>query len=187
MTCTAVLGQCNVDLRMTTGYFWKDVYTYFTWWSLSDRSGVKRTFQTVPTPRTSWRLRTSTWSTLTWSYSRAISLTPPSSSLDQEKRLTYCGSLTTSKTSGMPGQHDDDPYLTLISRSLSPGKYINQFACENVFTCKDLLATTSRRANQSGASSKCGPTSAPPWLPLTFNLLYEIPLFVRHYLERKEK
>ena len=83
------------------------------------------------------------------------------------------------------------------TRSLLPGKFINQFACENVLTCKDLLAcVTCRRANQSGGASSTsvegsqgegGPISAPSWLPLTFNLLYELPLFVRHYLERKEK
>lgn len=73
---------------------------------------------------------------------------------------------------------------------MQAGKYINQFPCENVLTCKDLLAVTCRRGKQEGASSSIeerGPTLAPSWLPLTFNLLYELPLFVREYLERKEK
>ena len=93
-------------------------------------------------------------------------------------------------------------YMCTSCRSLLPGKFINQFACENVLTCKDLLAcVTCRRVNQLGAASSTfdkegsrggeegggGPTSAPSWLPLTFNLLYELPLFVHHYLERNEK
>ena len=87
-----------------------------------------------------------------------------------------------------------------------PGKFINQFACENMITCKDLLAcVTCRRVNQSGAAPTSpdddderrrdqgaaagggGPNLAPSWLPLTFNLLYELPLFVRDYLEREER
>ena len=87
-----------------------------------------------------------------------------------------------------------------------PGKFINQFACENMITCKDLLAcVTCRRVNQSGAAPISpdnndergrgqgaaagggGPTSAPSWLPLTFNLLYELPLFVHNYLKREER
>jgi hypothetical protein len=102
--------------------------------------------------------------------------------------------------------NSDDHYLLCYMhiRSLLPGKLINQFACENVITCKDLLAcVTCRRVNQSGAASSSpddergwgqgagegggGPTSAPSWLPLTFNLLYELPLFVHGYLEREER
>ena len=54
---------------------------------------------------------------------------------------------------------------------------VNQFPCENVITCKDLLAAVARR----------GGDVAPAWLPLTFNLLYELPKFVRSYLEKKER
>ena len=64
------------------------------------------------------------------------------------------------------------------SRSLQTDQFINQFSCENVLTCKDLLVTVAKRGNGG---------DFPSWLPLTFNLLYELPKFIRSYLEREEK
>ena len=74
-------------------------------------------------------------------------------------------------------------------RSLKPGQFVNQFPCENVLTCKDLLVTVARRANQEEASSSIEAVTAtgPTWLPLTFNLLYELPHFVHCFVGRKEK
>ena len=63
-------------------------------------------------------------------------------------------------------------------RSLEAGQFVNQFPCENVVTCKDLLVTVARQGN-GGVT--------PQWLPLTFNLLYELPKFVWNYLERRER
>ena len=40
------------------------------------------------------------------------------------------------------------------------------------------MAVVARRGNHG---------NTPEWLPLTFNLLYELPKFVRDYLERKER
>lgn len=63
-------------------------------------------------------------------------------------------------------------------RSLQPGQFVNQFSCENVVTCKDLLVTVARRGNNG---------VEPKWLPLTFNLMYELPKFVRDFMEKKER
>ena len=59
-----------------------------------------------------------------------------------------------------------------------PNQMVNQFPCENVLTCKDLMATVAKRGN--GGQS-------PDWLPLTFNLLYELPKLVHEYLKRKDQ
>ena len=64
-----------------------------------------------------------------------------------------------------------------ICRSLRPGQMVNQFPCENVITCKDLMAAVASRGNQG---------MAPSWLPMTFNLLYELPKLVHEYMKRKE-
>lgn len=74
------------------------------------------------------------------------------------------------------------------SRSLRPGRFVNQFGCENVLTCKDLLVDTAKRVRHSGASpqdpsQKVGVVewTGPNWLPETYNLLYELPHLVLHY------
>lgn len=66
-----------------------------------------------------------------------------------------------------------------VIRSLRPNQFVNQFPCENVVTCKDLLVEVARRAGH-------GPT-LPPWFPVSFNLLYELPRMVREFLTRKER
>ena len=63
---------------------------------------------------------------------------------------------------------------------------MNQFPCENVLTCKDLLATVAKRANQTGGSPSAL-ASAPKWLPTTFNLMYELPRLVRCFMEREQR
>jgi len=64
---------------------------------------------------------------------------------------------------------------------------VNQFPCENVLTCKDLLVTVARQVNQAGSSPQdLDVTTGPSWLPLTFNLLYELPQLVRCYLEQEK-
>lgn len=50
---------------------------------------------------------------------------------------------------------------------------INQFPFENVITVKDLLAITCRRSDDSYK-----------WLPITYNLNYELPKFVSYYQQR---
>ena len=52
----------------------------------------------------------------------------------------------------------------------NPTCMLNQFPFENVITVKDLLAIVSRRVK---SSSK--------WLPLTYNLNYELPNFVSYF------
>ncbi|XP_064397711.1 tubulin--tyrosine ligase-like protein 12 isoform X2 [Halichondria panicea] len=60
-------------------------------------------------------------------------------------------------------------------KSLRPHQYVNQFPCENMITCKDLMVLVAKRAGET-----------PPWLPLTFNLLYELPRFVKCFTEKKK-
>lgn len=64
-------------------------------------------------------------------------------------------------------------------RSLRPNQFVNQYPCENVVTCKDLLVEVARRAGHS--------QMLPPWFPVSFNLLYELPHMVREFLTRKER
>ena len=56
----------------------------------------------------------------------------------------------------------------------SPKSFINQFPYENVITVKDLLAVVSRRVKESSK-----------WLPITFNLDYELPSFVAYFKQRE--
>ena len=79
------------------------------------------------------------------------------------------------------------PSLHLSFSSLRPDQFVNQFPCEHVLTCKDLLAIVAKRANQTGASpQEVGVATHPKWLPQTFNLLYELPHMVHCYLEREK-
>jgi tubulin--tyrosine ligase-like protein 12 len=56
----------------------------------------------------------------------------------------------------------------------SPKSFINQFAYENVITVKDLLAIVSRRVKESTK-----------WLPITYNLSYELPKFCAYFRQRE--
>jgi tubulin--tyrosine ligase-like protein 12 len=68
-------------------------------------------------------------------------------------------------------------------RSLPENKFVNQFPCDMVITCKDLLVTVGLRAGEK----KCEAGHMPSRLPLTYNLYYELPQLTREYLRRKEK
>ena len=56
-----------------------------------------------------------------------------------------------------------------------PSSLINQFPFENVFTVKDLLAIVCRRVEDSGK-----------WLPITYNLSYELPKFIEYFRLREK-
>ncbi len=77
---------------------------------------------------------------------------------------------------------DSDSAPSICLRSLRPDQMVNQFPCESVLTCKDLLASVARRAVSSASGQQ-----TPRWLPLTFNLLYELPHLVHSYLQREER
>ena len=74
-------------------------------------------------------------------------------------------------------------YLFLC-RSLNPDQFINQFPCENVVTCKDLLVNVARRTSKNHTQN---PTSLPEWIPESYNLYYELPHFVREYKRRERR
>ena len=71
-----------------------------------------------------------------------------------------------------------------LCRSLKPNQLINQFPCENVLTCKDLLISVARRASKSHAQD---PSSLPNWIPESYITYYELPYFVKEYKRREEK
>ena len=67
----------------------------------------------------------------------------------------------------------------LIIRNLQenfPKCLVNQFPFENVVTIKDMLAVVSRRVKDSKK-----------WLPITYNLAYELPKFISYYKKREEE
>jgi len=57
-----------------------------------------------------------------------------------------------------------------------PNCLVNQFPFENVVTVKDMLAIVSRRVQDSKK-----------WLPITYNLDYELPKFITYYKQREEE
>lgn len=61
--------------------------------------------------------------------------------------------------------------------------FVNQFPCEALITCKDLLAQVAVRAGGAGDDGR----ACPEWLPVTYNLLYELPQMVKEYFQRKER
>ncbi|KAL9984252.1 hypothetical protein ACROYT_G006525 [Oculina patagonica] len=68
------------------------------------------------------------------------------------------------------------------------GKFINQFPNENSLVCKDLLAAVCQNANLSETGKEDDLLRrGPEWLPVTFNLNLELPVFLDHYLKRKER
>ncbi|XP_065183751.1 tubulin--tyrosine ligase-like protein 12 [Sycon ciliatum] len=70
--------------------------------------------------------------------------------------------------------------------------FINQFPCENVLTCKDLLVKTSRRAVSEGISSSAQATSVPrgtevpDWLPESYDMVTELPQLVSRFFSKAE-
>ena len=56
----------------------------------------------------------------------------------------------------------------------APNTLINQFPFENVITVKDLLAVVCRRIDDSSK-----------WLPITFNLNYELSKFIAYFKQRE--
>ncbi|XP_019861207.1 PREDICTED: tubulin--tyrosine ligase-like protein 12 [Amphimedon queenslandica] len=68
-------------------------------------------------------------------------------------------------------------------KSLKPNQLINQFPCENVLTCKDLLISVARRASKNHAQD---PSSLPDWIPESYITYYELPYFVKEYKRREE-
>jgi len=68
------------------------------------------------------------------------------------------------------------------------GQFINQFPNENSLVCKDLLAAVCQSATlrENGKEDDLL-RRGPEWLPVTFNLNFELPLFLHHYLKRKSR
>ena len=58
--------------------------------------------------------------------------------------------------------------------------FVNQFPCEALITCKDLLAQVALRVGGAGADVRAGPE----WLPLMYNLVYELPQMIKEYYQR---
>ena len=61
-----------------------------------------------------------------------------------------------------------------------PGRRINQFPFEHVFTIKDLLCVVCRRMAKEGENQ-------PEWLPTTFNLKTELAQFVSYFQHRQSQ
>lgn len=61
-------------------------------------------------------------------------------------------------------------------REKSPNTLINQFPSENVVTVKDLLAIVCRRV-----------ADWQEWLPITYNLTYELPKFIAYFNQRSQR
>lgn len=80
-------------------------------------------------------------------------------------------------------------YFVFFPRSLQEsGQFINQFPNENSLVCKDLLAAVCQNATQHENGKEDDLLRrGPEWLPVTFNLNFELPLFLHHYLKRKER
>lgn len=93
-----------------------------------------------------------------------------------------------------------DQYQQLFTQT--PAKFVNQFPSENIICCKDLLLKVARRATLepdlmehsddiiaevlNSAKPGWAHRLHPKWLPIGFDLVNELPVFVRHYLEREE-
>jgi len=79
--------------------------------------------------------------------------------------------------------------FVFFPRSLQEsGQFINQFPNENSLVCKDLLAAVCQNAtlHENGKEDDLL-KRGPEWLPVTFNLNFELSLFLRHYLKRKAR
>lgn len=69
----------------------------------------------------------------------------------------------------------------------NPTKFINQFPFECVLTIKDLLAIICRRKIDFPASDIISTEKTPSWLPITYNLITELPKFVSYYQYRQDE
>ena len=68
-----------------------------------------------------------------------------------------------------------------------PGKRINQFPFENVFTIKDLLCVICRRKAEGKPEKEGRLVTQPRWLPTTFNMKTELPEFVSYFQNREKE
>lgn len=100
-------------------------------------------------------------------------------------------------------------YCLLSSELKSrPHRFVNQFPFESVMTCKDLLARVCQEGSSSfvfvivlhgllvcvcfacnltGPVTDDGVCRGPDWLPLSFDLLLELPQFVRAFQLREQQ
>jgi len=55
--------------------------------------------------------------------------------------------------------------------------------------CKDLMAITARKARNMfpPVSGNRESSEFPLWLPETYNIVYELPRLVKHYMELQER
>ena len=97
--------------------------------------------------------------------------------------------------------HHFDQYRDWFENN--PGKVINQFPSENIICCKDLLIKLGRRWTLptsdlencdhvirtllNSVDENWAEKLHPDWMPISFDLVNELPVFVRHFLERQEK
>ncbi|XP_054723925.1 tubulin--tyrosine ligase-like protein 12, partial [Uloborus diversus] len=65
--------------------------------------------------------------------------------------------------------------------------FVNQFPSEQVLINKDLLAVVCRRCCQNLPSNIDSLEANPIWLPVTYNLLSELPQFSSHFLHREKR
>ncbi|XP_065347184.1 tubulin--tyrosine ligase-like protein 12 [Cloeon dipterum] len=73
-------------------------------------------------------------------------------------------------------------------KSLGPNRFVNQFPYESVITVKDLLCVVCRRKADPG--KECNSQTLemqPAWLPTTYNLKTELPLFVSYFEHREDR
>lgn len=69
-----------------------------------------------------------------------------------------------------------------------PSKFVNQFPFECVLTIKDLLAIICRRKTNSDCDFGYEQNeNYPSWLPITYNLITELPKFVSYFQYRQER
>ena len=61
--------------------------------------------------------------------------------------------------------------------------FVNQFLYEALITCKELLAQVALRVGGAGADVRAWPE----WLPLMYNLVYELPQMVKECYQRQER
>ncbi|CAK8683225.1 unnamed protein product [Clavelina lepadiformis] len=54
-----------------------------------------------------------------------------------------------------------------------PNVWLNQFPCEQLLSCKDFFIDIGRRSSSNG--------TAPPWLPVSFDLQTEFPQFLSYF------
>ena len=78
----------------------------------------------------------------------------------------------------------DECLHPLPCSALAPSElFVNQFPCEALITCKDQLAQVALRVAGAGGGGR----ACPEWLPVTYNLQYELPQMVKEYYQCKER